>query len=276
MSLFSAISSKKYSERNCNFDSFDKVIKLLLKQYPQAAQTPHGRSGRLPFVLADRAGHRTWNDGIKTLLRAYPPALFSGSKGMIPVKLYPNVLSLIGGGNSPELSSRAFSGINNLPTMNTKSPYHRSCCNNRFKGRGGIGLLHNLMILKQRHMKELMAGSPGTSRQLSLPSNSKGDTRSQPQRKKRRELATTMFELLRAKPDLIEACRSHEPCLKTDFRQIRSYEAISTSNSTNSSCCLGKPEGCEPQQLLRGRKRNTSRKLIEKMKVFERKSWKSL
>ena len=74
-------------------------MKLLLKQYPQAAQTPHGRSGRLPLVLADRVGNRTWNDGMKTLLRAYPPALFSGSTGMIPVNLYPNVLSLIGGGN---------------------------------------------------------------------------------------------------------------------------------------------------------------------------------
>ena len=100
VSLFSVASSKKNGDSNNSKNaSFDKVIKLLLKQYPQAAQTPHGRTGRLPLVLADRAGHRTWNDGMKTLLRAYPPALFSGSKGMIPVKLYPYVLfacSMIG------------------------------------------------------------------------------------------------------------------------------------------------------------------------------------
>ena len=98
VSLFSGMSSKKYGDGNCSYDSFDKAIKLLLKEYPQAAQTPHGRSGRLPLVLADRAGNRTWNDGMKTLLKAYPPAIFSGSNGKMPVKLYPNILSLIGGG----------------------------------------------------------------------------------------------------------------------------------------------------------------------------------
>jgi hypothetical protein len=72
---------------------FDKVLKILLTHYPDAARIPHGRSGQLPLVLAVECGRRTWPDGLRTLLNAYPPALHN--KKLINQVLYPNVLSLI-------------------------------------------------------------------------------------------------------------------------------------------------------------------------------------
>lgn len=72
---------------------FDKVIKILLEQYPESAQIPQGKTGRLPLVLAVESGRRTWQDGIRTLLNAYPPALHS--KKLVEKTLYPKVLSLI-------------------------------------------------------------------------------------------------------------------------------------------------------------------------------------
>eukprot|EP00521_Asterionellopsis_glacialis_P017994 CAMPEP_0195293072 /NCGR_PEP_ID=MMETSP0707-20130614/11583_1 /TAXON_ID=33640 /ORGANISM="Asterionellopsis glacialis, Strain CCMP134" /LENGTH=533 /DNA_ID=CAMNT_0040353701 /DNA_START=119 /DNA_END=1720 /DNA_ORIENTATION=+ len=71
---------------------FDKVIKILLKHYPAAARIPHGRCGRLPFVLAIDSGRRTWNDGIRSLLEAFPPALESRR---LPLNLYPSIVTLI-------------------------------------------------------------------------------------------------------------------------------------------------------------------------------------
>jgi ankyrin repeat protein len=77
---------------------FDKVIKILLQHYPEAAQTPNGMSGQLPLVLAIEAGHRTWDDGIRTLLNAYPPAMHN--KKVIELQLYPNLLALVANGNA--------------------------------------------------------------------------------------------------------------------------------------------------------------------------------
>ena len=74
-------------------NAFDKVISILLQQYPAAARIPHGRSGKLPLVLAwDR---RTWNDGIHTLLNAYPAALET-RKPVIPAGLYPHIVCRLG------------------------------------------------------------------------------------------------------------------------------------------------------------------------------------
>lgn len=70
---------------------FDKVIKMLLEHYPDAAQTPHGKTGRLPLAMAIESGRRTWNDGIRTLLHANPPALHS--KKLMDPALYPRVLA---------------------------------------------------------------------------------------------------------------------------------------------------------------------------------------
>jgi hypothetical protein len=74
-------------------NAFDKVIQILLGHYPAAARIPHGRTGRLPFVMAIEGRRRTWNDGIKSLLGAWPAALESRR---IPIGLYSYILSLIG------------------------------------------------------------------------------------------------------------------------------------------------------------------------------------
>jgi len=323
-SLFSSASTNKNSDDLHTNDSFDKVIKLLLKQYPQAAQTPNGLSGRLPLVLADRAGNRTWNDGMRTLLRAYPPALFNGSKGVIPVKLYPYVLCLIGGGDPPDSPSRNSIRYSNFQSTNTLSSLNKKSSNNRFNGRCGIGLLHNLMLMKQRQVKELTAGTssvhgkPPTGRRnsklrssfpnqnvlqteddshtdryrqsnipkslclLSVPSEKKNAPNKQHGRKKRAELATTMFELLRAKPDLIDASRSHQERDKSNKITLNSHTNKSSPawaiGHLQSTKMINRPcefRNHENQRLSFGTKKKASLKLIERMKVFERKSWKT-
>lgn len=74
-------------------NAFDKVIRILLGHYPAAARIPHGRTGRLPFVMAIEGHRRTWDDGIKTLLDAFPSALESRR---INEALYARILCLIG------------------------------------------------------------------------------------------------------------------------------------------------------------------------------------
>jgi len=70
---------------------FDKVMQLLLQHYPAAVRIPHGQSGRLPLILAwDR---RTWEDGIRTLLDAFPAALECYNK--LHLGLYPTILHLL-------------------------------------------------------------------------------------------------------------------------------------------------------------------------------------
>ncbi|KAG7372384.1 ankyrin repeat domain protein [Nitzschia inconspicua] len=300
-SLFSTGSTKRNKSGDGNFDT---VIKMLLKQYPQAAQTPHGKSGRLPLVLAARAGHRSWDDGMKTLLRAYPPALFSGSKGMIPVKLYPHALALIGGGDPlpPPNAARSLSlnkGSNHSGGNGLKSSTH-SYGHTRVKGRGGMAFLHNLLLLKQRHIHELA----GTATQLSegamnvnspfrptrhrnhvysVPlssgsghrprsrnsswSRKKPASKTPPRTKVDPKLATTMFELLRTKPDLVEVGRSYHEKLERERRQHRD-NADSKPSPTFSASAQG-----HQGDITRG-KRTMSRSLLERMTVFERKAWK--
>ncbi len=78
-------------------NAFDKVIRILLRHHPAAARIPHGRTGRLPFIMAIEGRRRTWDDGVKTLLGAYPPALESRR---FPMGLYSYILSLIGNRDS--------------------------------------------------------------------------------------------------------------------------------------------------------------------------------
>jgi ankyrin repeat protein len=78
-------------------NAFDKVIRILLSHYPAAARIPHGRTGRLPLVMAIEGRRRTWEDGIKTLLDAFPPALESRK---ISMTCYPAILTLIGNQDS--------------------------------------------------------------------------------------------------------------------------------------------------------------------------------
>lgn len=287
-SLFSTGSTK----RNRNGDgNFDTVIKMLLKQYPEAAQTPHGKSGRLPLVLAARAGHRSWGDGMKTLLRAYPPALFSGSKGMIPVKLYPYALALIGGGDPVAVPTAARSFSFN------KGSNHSSH-STRVKGRGGMTFLHNLLLLKQRQIHEL-AGTVAQASEGSMDSNSpfrqsrqrhhvytmplsNGSTnrprrrnsswaRKKPairkplKKKVDPKFATTMFELLRTKPDLVEVGRSYQEKLERVRREANGEMDLKMPAKP-----LASAGGF---QESRG-KRQMSRSLLERMTVFERKTWK--
>jgi hypothetical protein len=152
MSFFSTATVSQTS------NPFDKVLKILLQHYPEGAQIPQGRTGHLPLVLAVESGRRTWQDGIRTLLYAYPPALHN--KKLIEPELYPNVLSLVTSGRSDF----------------GKPDFH--CCTS------GIfnDLLHPL----------------GTS------------ARSKRQRREASNSQTTLFELLRTKPEwLTKATREY-------------------------------------------------------------------
>ena len=75
---------------------FDKIIKLLLQYYPEAARIPHGQTGRLPLIAAMESGVRTWEDGIRSLVQAYPPALHS--KRLVHSSLYATILALVADG----------------------------------------------------------------------------------------------------------------------------------------------------------------------------------
>ena len=77
---------------------------MLLQHYPEGASTPHGGSGLLPFILAIKTGQRSWNDGIRTLLHAYPPALHN--KRVIEPSLYPKVLALVANAGETQLETR--------------------------------------------------------------------------------------------------------------------------------------------------------------------------
>jgi hypothetical protein len=130
---------------------FDKVLKILLQHYPEGAKIPQGRTGRLALVLAVEAGRRTWEDGIRTLLYAYPPALHN--KKLIEPELYPNVLSLVTSGHSG---------------LGGRADFH--CCTS--------GIFDDLLL-------PLHVGSARSKRQRREASNSQ----------------TTLFELLRTKPE---------------------------------------------------------------------------
>jgi hypothetical protein len=98
-SVISALSFFSSATVSHTSNPFDKVMKILLQHYPAGAWTPQGKTGRLPLVLAvESKGKRTWADGIRTLLQAYPPALHN--RKVIEPILYPHVLSLVAAGTS--------------------------------------------------------------------------------------------------------------------------------------------------------------------------------
>ena len=66
---------------------------MLLRGYPFGAQVPNGKTGQLPLILAIEAKKRKYEDGLRAPLEAYPAALESRE---ISMRLYPNILSLIG------------------------------------------------------------------------------------------------------------------------------------------------------------------------------------
>lgn len=93
LSFFSCASVRRTT------NPFDKVLKMLLQPYPEGARIPQGKTGRLPLVMAIESGRRTWEDGVRTLLNAYPPAMFK--KKLIEPELYPNLLGLVVRGQAP-------------------------------------------------------------------------------------------------------------------------------------------------------------------------------
>jgi hypothetical protein len=163
---------------------FDKVIKILLQHYPQAAQIPQGKfPGKLPLVLAMEqheqhqlhgrimvcggiGGNRraSWEDGIRTLLNAHPAALHSSNrKHDITLALYPHVLALIAEDYVMPTSRFPSLRLLSLPLMSTSR--------------------------QQQHHYRLPQRSSSTSKLL------------------RREACarTTVFELLRTKPEWLGA-----------------------------------------------------------------------
>ena len=312
-SLFSSGSSKlaggSGSPASKYNASFDKVIKLLLKQYPQAAQTPHGKSGRLPLALAVRAGNRRWGDGMKALLKAYPPALFSGSKGLIPVKLYAHVLCLIGGGPRQQ-RPEALSTSNALAPDSAHS-VNSNASSNWSTSRHGkkIGFLHNLLVSKQRHIRERMAlytpptSSTGRQRksqglfasnsshakkrglEKKMPSTISGATSSKggSSRKSSNEekkivnftepkkvdprRATTIFEILRTKPELVEVGQRYV----VEREQQRQQDQFPRSERRKGLSSNSSPEiETEGRKKTRHKKSTMSRKIFEMITVFER------
>lgn len=154
-------------------NAFDKVIKILIQHYPESAKVPQGKTGRLPLVMAVEAGYRSWNDGIQTLLSAYPPAIHNQKLFSLP--LFPNVLSMVinngnagtcGGGGRDEdsiSSKKIASGGNASMRSNTiRSP------------------IRNKRVHKNKN--NIMS----------------------------RKHLTTMFELLKVKPELLIAHRNKE------------------------------------------------------------------
>jgi hypothetical protein len=83
--------------------AFDKVFKILLQHYPASARVPHGVTGKLPLTLA--LDNRSWDDGVQTLLDAYPSAL--ESKKMTSDAIYPWMLARIGNRPSTRKSRNA-------------------------------------------------------------------------------------------------------------------------------------------------------------------------
>mmetsp|Transcript_16626 Transcript_16626/g.25348 ORF Transcript_16626/g.25348 Transcript_16626/m.25348 type:complete len:518 (-) Transcript_16626:22-1575(-) len=97
LSEFSLFSTATSSSRPPPPNAFEKVFKILLQRYPAAVRVPHGITGKLPLALAFDG--RTWEDGIQTLLDAYPAAL--ESKKLPTMGIYPYVLERIGYSASP-------------------------------------------------------------------------------------------------------------------------------------------------------------------------------
>merc|ERR1712137_508602 len=89
--MFSDLSFLSGSCATATPHAFDKILRTLLQQYPAAARIPHATCGRLPLVLAME--HRSWDDGLETLLDAYPAALESRK---FASSLYPCILQKLG------------------------------------------------------------------------------------------------------------------------------------------------------------------------------------
>jgi ankyrin repeat protein len=159
MSFFSSATVSQAS------NPFAKVIKMLIQQYPIAAQIPHGRYGQLPLVMAVESGRRTWEDGIRTLLNAYPPALHN--KKLIESSLYPNLLALLTNGEPEKHDKNLLYGASDVGSIIDVVPSFRAA-SSRIAPRSG-----KTSSKQQKHARHVACAR------------------------------TTLFELLRTKPELL-------------------------------------------------------------------------
>lgn len=198
-SVYSLTSFFSSSTTNATQHAFDKVIHILLRDYPEAACIPHGKTGRLPVVLAIRAGERTWEDGIQTLVSANPAALHSAKLQ----KAYPEGIALVGGGGHPPPPARSRKG----------------------EKEGGLRIFQNLYLLalhnrnnnnNNNHSNDGTGGRRGTTRKprkhRSLNSSSHGGGGSKKMSKggankpllPNPRTLTNVFLLLQSRPDLVD------------------------------------------------------------------------
>ncbi len=188
--MYSLTSFFSSSTTNATAHAFNKVIQILLRVYPEGAHVPHGKSGRLPLLSAIRAGQRTWEDGIQTIIAANPAALH-GAKLQ---KAYPEALAVVGGGGHPP--ARPMKG----------------------EKEGGLRIFQNLYLLaihNRSNHGDGIGGRRGTTRKprnhISLNSSSHGCGGSRKTSKSQNmsippnpRTLTMIFQLLRSKPDLLD------------------------------------------------------------------------
>mmetsp|Transcript_79825 Transcript_79825/g.222080 ORF Transcript_79825/g.222080 Transcript_79825/m.222080 type:complete len:549 (+) Transcript_79825:76-1722(+) len=191
-SVYSLTSFFSSSTTNASPHAFDKVIQILLRNYPEAAYIPHGKSGRLPLVLAIRGGERTWEDGIQTLVTANPAALHSAKLQ----KAYPEGIALVGGGGHPPTHPKKGEkegGLRIFQNLYLLALHNR---NNHGSG-GGAGGRRGTAARKPRKHRSLTSSSHGGGGSKKA---SKGNKSLPPNPR----TLTNMFQLLKSKPDLVD------------------------------------------------------------------------
>lgn len=182
---FSFFSSATVSQ---TINPFDKVIKMLLQQYPNAARVPHGKSGQLPLVMAVECNQRTWEDGLRTLLNAYPPALHN--KKLIESAFYPNILALIAN-SSVGYYCEYYSSIGNNVTYNntTSNIKHHQHTYLSTNDNRSNEIMFDFLPLRRSHQAFMTTTKPRQTKQ---------------QRHRHQTCAlTTLFDLIRTKPEWI-------------------------------------------------------------------------
>jgi ankyrin repeat protein len=132
-----SVTTKSTSTTN----AFDKVIKILLNHYPAAARIPHGKSGRLPLLLAIEAKRRTYDDGIRTLLEAFPAAL---AISRTPLTLFPYILAKVD-------ASRRVVAIEGFPVSSTDN--NKKTKRSSSPAKSGLNTLFELIKAKPELVK---------------------------------------------------------------------------------------------------------------------------
>jgi ankyrin repeat protein len=205
---------------NSTTRAFDKVIKLLLQHYPDSAKIPHGKSGRMPLVLAFK--RRTWEDGIKTLLYAYPAALHQPK--VIPEVYMPRILSKIGqqafGVSDPQenLDLTNVAGHNGMPTppvtsATSRAPPPPPSTHHHWGLYNFLTRHQQLQQQQQQQQQQQVGGNVGQRTTAALTRRRAGVTgrgaiasaRSAPSSSKHTHTPrglTILFELIKSKPDL--------------------------------------------------------------------------